>query len=51
MIWTILAIIAAACLIVLGVLLAAGLKAGRDYDSRMDDIVNGRHRYQYPKKP
>ena len=25
------------------------LKAGQDYDNRMDDICGGEHRYNYPK--
>ena len=43
-------IIAFVCLVILGVILGVGLKAGRDYDNRMDDIMNGKFRYKYPKK-
>lgn len=44
---TLLIIITAACIVILGVILGVGLKAGRDLDNRIDDIIN---RYQYPKK-
>lgn len=46
----ILIIIATVCIVILGVILGFGLKAGRDYDNRMDDISNGKYRYKYPKK-
>ena len=46
----ILIIIAAACIVILGVILGIGLKASRDWDNRMDDISNGKFRYKYPKK-
>lgn len=45
--------IAIICLIVLVLILRKGLidarRAGREQDNRMDDIINGRHRYKYPK--
>ena len=43
------AIIFTVCLAVFVYLLLKGLKAGKDYDNRMDDILNGKHQYKYPK--
>ena len=44
------AIIFIVCLAVFVYLLLKGLKAGKDYDNRMDDILKGKHQYKYPKK-
>ena len=47
---TFIAILFFVCLAVFIYLLLKGLKAGRDYDDRINDIMNGKHRYKYPKK-